>query len=89
MQQVKKMVLLMMVIAGESMGKKIFTDPKIQGKSSILNIIEAFQLLFFGNFKYLFCVSALCLCFAKFSYVSVSVITEHITDARIDSHETV
>lgn len=70
------MVQSMMVIAGENTGKKRFMDPKILGN---------YQLSSSGNFKVLIFLSGK---FAKL-FVSVFVITEHITDARIDSHKTV
>lgn len=70
------MFQLMMVIAGENMDKRRFMDPKILGN---------FKLFFLRTSKIQFFIQGN---IAKF-YVSVSVITEHITDARIDSHKTV
>lgn len=77
LEQDRKKFLLKMVIAGENTGKKRFTDPRIQGNLSILVIICSFQFPIF--------VSGDLLNFG----VSVSVITEDTTDARIDSRRTV
>lgn len=79
LEQDKKELLLMMVIAGENMARKIFMDPRTLGKY-IITLINFLNITKFSIFCFCQILKINLLCFVN---------TEDIIDVHIDSHEVV